>query len=229
MKKIISGVTYNTDTSTPLGRSNWKPNDATEIEEVLYQTRGGAFFVDVVETKQVWVESWQAMEERVEHAFTPLSPEQAQKWMLEGEEVEVLHNPFEDPPEAAAESEPAATIYIRVPAALKRQVDEAARTAKQSGNVWAMRCVERCLEERSEVARRAFNIHWLATTFLAYDEPDAFSPDQWREALTEIVEQCGQLWEESGQQQPITDEALGHEIDTMNWEKRFQPYQVGEA
>ena len=35
--------------------------------------------------------------------------------MLEGD-VEVFNNPFEDPPEATAEAEPGATIYVRVPA-----------------------------------------------------------------------------------------------------------------
>src|SRR5262249_14689150 len=75
----------------------------------------------------------------------PMKAERAQAWLLE-RDVEVYRNPFEDPPEATAEAETGATIYIRVPASLKRDVDEAARDAKVSGNVWAMRCVERCLE-----------------------------------------------------------------------------------
>lgn len=60
-------------------------------------------------------------------------------------EVEVFSNPFEAPPEATAEPEPGATIYIRVPMALKKSVDEAARAANVSSNVWAMRCLEKCL------------------------------------------------------------------------------------
>ena len=71
--------------------------------------------------------------------------------ILKGD-VEVFNNPFEDPPEAVAEAELGATIYIRVPVALKRRVEEAARRDKVSGNVWAMRCVEKCLagEEKCE-------------------------------------------------------------------------------
>jgi hypothetical protein len=68
--------------------------------------------------------------------------------MLEGE-VHVFRNPFEDPPEAAAEAEPGATIYTRVPATLKRAADAAAREQNLSGNAWAMRCIERCLEGTS--------------------------------------------------------------------------------
>ena len=81
-------------------------------------------------------------------SFHPLSPEAANKWLLDGY-VEVFNNPFDDPPQATAEAIPGATIYIRVPAALKRRVEEAADAEKVSGNVWAMRCVERCLEPGS--------------------------------------------------------------------------------
>jgi hypothetical protein len=38
-----------------------------------------------------------------------MSPEEAHKWMMNGD-IEVFHNPFEDPPEATAEAEPGATI-----------------------------------------------------------------------------------------------------------------------
>ncbi|MDA9465347.1 hypothetical protein [Bradyrhizobium sp. CCBAU 53415] len=147
MKRIVNGVTYNTETSTALAESRWEGDD-DERFGTLYQTRGGAYFVDVEVTAQVWNQRAAAMEQKVTHVFEPLSPEQAHQWMLEGE-VEVFHNPFEDPPEASAEAEPAATIYIRVPASLKQRVDEAARGAKLSGNAWAMRCIERCLEAQS--------------------------------------------------------------------------------
>jgi len=47
-------------------------------------------------------------------------------WTRWGGDVEVFNNPFDDSPEATAEAEPGATIYIRVPAVLKRRVEEAA-------------------------------------------------------------------------------------------------------
>jgi hypothetical protein len=113
--------------------------------DILYQTRGGAFFLHKEKTINEWDEEEREHRRRERHEFVPLSPESAHKWMLEGD-VEVVHNPFDDPPEATAEAEPGATIYIRVPAALKRRVDEAVQESKLSGNVWAMRCVEQCLE-----------------------------------------------------------------------------------
>jgi hypothetical protein len=143
MKRIVNGVTYNTDTSTLLAKSRWE-SDNDDTLGSLYQTRGGAFFVDMEISRKEWNESEREYEVKVGHTFQPLSPEDAHKWLLTGE-VEVFSNPFEDPPEAAAEAEPGATIYIRVPASLKRRVDHAAEGEKVSGNVWAMRCVERCL------------------------------------------------------------------------------------
>jgi hypothetical protein len=55
-----------------------------------------------------------------------LSAKDAETWIMTGS-VEVFHNPFGEPPEAEAEDQPAATIYMRVPPSLKRRVDEAGR------------------------------------------------------------------------------------------------------
>jgi hypothetical protein len=150
MKRIIHGVTYNTATATRLAESRWTThNDATGSDDqvlgTLYQTQGGAFFVHAEITEQAWDQSEEAYRPSVVHEFDPLSPERAHKWFLEGD-VEVFHNPFgDDPPEAVAEAEPGATIYVRVPSSLKQRVEEAARAENLSGNVWAMRCLERCV------------------------------------------------------------------------------------
>src|SRR5262245_20193772 len=161
MKRIVNGVTYNTATSTVCARLEWENKDHNGItqefgEDILYQTRGGAFFVHEEKTMNEWDENERETRQRVRHEFVPMCPESANKWMLEGD-VEVINNPFEDPPEATAEAEPGATIYIRVPAGLKRRVDEAARDNKVSGNAWAMRCVEQCLadEDRGDATTTA--------------------------------------------------------------------------
>lgn len=151
MKRIVDGVTYNTETSSWLGRRRTVGADPSEkLVETLYQTRGGAFFI--VERRETveWNKSEQEAELRVRRTFVPVSAERAQSWMLEGE-VHVFRNPFGDPPEAIAEAKPGATIYIRVPATLKRAADAAASEQKLSGNVWAMRCIERCLEHTVEL------------------------------------------------------------------------------
>jgi predicted HicB family RNase H-like nuclease len=159
MKRIVNGVTYNTATSTLLATFEWEHKDhnggvTEEGTDLLYQTRGGAFFLHEEKTAYVWDENEREMRQRERNEFTPLSPEGAHKWMLEGD-IEVLNNPFDDPPEAEAEAEAGATIYIRVPAALKRRVDEAAKAEGVSGNLWAMRCIERCLGAEPDAAKTA--------------------------------------------------------------------------
>jgi predicted HicB family RNase H-like nuclease len=149
MKRIVNGVTYNTDTSTRLARSRLQGSTAAEkLVQTLYQTRGGAFFIVERRTVDQWDEREQESVTRTERTFHPVNSDEASRWMLEGE-VHVFRNPFGDPPEAAAEAEPGATIYIRVPATLKRDADAAAHKENLSGNVWAMRCIERCLEDTS--------------------------------------------------------------------------------
>jgi hypothetical protein len=156
MKRIVDGVTYNTETSTLLAKAEWEdrnersPTFGGECEGELYQTRGGAFFL-VITTRTNVKNKYDEWEEREKVECNPMTAERAQEWLLEGD-VEVFLNPFEDPPEAEAEEGAGSTIYIRVPAALKRDVDEAAREANVSGNVWAMRCVEQCLRFPNEMA-----------------------------------------------------------------------------
>lgn len=147
MKRIIDGVTYNTDTSTRLATSEY---DATYNHQdypglgTLYQTRGGAFFVH----EQIDLGHDDDGDRILRDRFEALSSEQAQRWLMTGE-VEVVHNPFEDPPEAAAEAEASTTLYVRVPVALKKQIEQAAAADKLSGNAWAIRCLENCLRARS--------------------------------------------------------------------------------
>lgn len=145
MKRIINGLTYNTETSTRVAQSEWLDHDDnSEVTGVLYQTRGGAFFVHHVSRSEVKNRhgEWDV---RIRNDITPLTAERAHAWMMD--DAEVFTNPFEDPPEAAAEMEAAATLYVRVPTALKRRVDAAADAQGVSANAWAMRCIERCLDQ----------------------------------------------------------------------------------
>jgi predicted HicB family RNase H-like nuclease len=143
MKRIIGGVTYNIYTSSIVAR--WEgENRATghDISSILYQTQGGAFFVHDHETWAVNRDGeW---EERERDTFHPMSREEAHKWILV-DQVEILAKGiFDEPPEAEAETTASATIYLRVPVALKQRIEAAAAKAEQSVNVWAMRCLEQC-------------------------------------------------------------------------------------
>jgi hypothetical protein len=145
MKRIIYGVTYNTDTSTALAFSEVR-SDEGSLKRTLYLTRGGAFFEDRESTHYVWRERGQEYETNVTHDFKPLSREAAQKWIMTGQ-VEIYSNPFEDPPEAVAGDDFGTTVYMRVPAFLKKQIEDAAADTGVSVNVWMMRCTENCLKQ----------------------------------------------------------------------------------
>jgi hypothetical protein len=194
MKRIVNGVTYNTDTATLLAQSKWE-EDGEHAVGTLYQTLGGAFFVNEEITKTIWNEGEREHQKQTTNNFVPLSPEGAHKWLMEGGDVEVFRNPFEDPPEATAEAEPAATIYIRVPASLKRFVDEAAKSEKLSGNVWAMRCVERCLNPNPYPdAKKALATAYAILVRIGAQDGDGLSLTQVACLLGEVKEKIEEAW-----------------------------------
>lgn len=144
MKRIIDGVTYNTDTSTTIAQAEWENREGEQCQGTLYQTRGGAFFIDVETTRPVYDEYEEQWKPRKSHAFEPQSRDEAEKWCQEGE-VEIFVDAFGELPEAA-ETETEAGVYFRLPIVLKTRIEAAAKDAGLSLNAWAMRCFERCAE-----------------------------------------------------------------------------------
>lgn len=147
IKFLRDGRTYNTATATALAEAEWEPSryDArgpnAEAEGTLYQTRGGAFFLITVTRwdEQNADDEWTKRETT---SCSPMSAEAAQRWLNENE-VRIFHNPFGDAPEAEAEEESKATVYFRVPPALKQQIETNAREAGMSMNEWMVRTVEK--------------------------------------------------------------------------------------
>ena len=241
MKRIVNGVTYNTDTSTKLAQTDCEDDDGKDGLDVLYVTQGGAFYLYSRTTEKVWNESERAHEENTSHAFIPMSPERAHAWLMEGD-IEVFHNPFDDPPEATAEAEAGATLYIRVPAVLKREVEEAAAAEKVSGNVWAMRCVAKCLQNKSlrnfaslahiyQIAAQ-LGAAWSADDkWLADDKKDR-KRDAWKlqkaiEALCEIAELAEkQMVELVGNKKAMDDigPVMMGDPRFEEYNKQFAPY-----
>lgn len=130
MKRIIEGKTYNTETATCI--ATWFENTSG-----LWVTRGGAFFKSNLDPKTE------------EGDLSPVTREEAEQW-ARGEllPVELLNTDiFAEPPEAADDTDPEATIYLRVPLPLKRQIEDEASKASQSVNAWAMKCMESCLDK----------------------------------------------------------------------------------
>ena len=146
MRRVVDGVTYNTDTATLIASTDYdkSENAGPRGTLALYQTRGGAFFVhdhEVLAYRDRRSGEW---EERERDLVEPMSREEAQEWVLE-QNVE-LHDTdaFGEPPEAAAESSPEATIYVRVPLTLKTRVDTQAKAEGLSVNSYVIRCLEKC-------------------------------------------------------------------------------------
>ena len=144
MKRIIHGVSYNTETSTAIAKYEYEGADPSEGDgfEVLYQTRGGAFFTHG-HRRTVTPDEEASTGHRVREidSFTPMTRDEAQDWIMTGN-VEVFSDIFGELPEAAEEVNPESTIYVRVPTSLKDRIEAAAKAAGQSVNAWAIRCLE---------------------------------------------------------------------------------------
>ena len=154
MKRIIGGVTYNTDTSTLIAQVDgvWQDRDGIKHDYLdrVYQTRGGAFFVHAHLEHVYWDEEMSERQTKFSDTFKAMTHEEAAAWLIETDDVEIFSDILGEPPEAEAEPEKGATIYVRVPASLKDRVDRAAEAQKLSGNAWAMRCIEACLDKAEQ-------------------------------------------------------------------------------
>jgi hypothetical protein len=61
-----------------------------------------------------------------------------------------LSEMFED---KVPEDETEGTVYVRMPANLKRRIEELAESAGLSANAWAIRCFEQCANASQRLAR----------------------------------------------------------------------------
>ena len=81
--------------------------------------------------------------------FLKSSDDGALRW-INTSDVEVFLNPFED---KVPEDETEGTVYVRMPANLKRRIEELAESAGLSANAWAIRCFEQCANAYQRLAR----------------------------------------------------------------------------
>lgn len=135
MKKVIGkGGTrrvYDTDTATVVAGYNRDAlNSAYCALTTLYATRGGEFFLHIINTGA----EGPGLDE-----IKPLTHEEARQWLDEyGGEV-LVPAAFD-----SVEKEAEATVFIRLPAALKTKLAAQAKAANMTLNAWAVRCLERC-------------------------------------------------------------------------------------
>jgi hypothetical protein len=140
MKRLVDGVTYNTNTATLLAESeyqvDWNNRECPTLG-LLYQTRGGAFFI----AEYITIGEDHDGEDVHKIRFLKCSEDGARLWINTGK-AEVHLNPFED---KDSEKETTGTVYVRMPVALKRQIEAAAEAESLSASSWAMRCFKKCL------------------------------------------------------------------------------------
>lgn len=142
MKRVINGLAYNTATSALIATSNWTDDNEIEHHEELYQTRGGAFFL--VDTFKEYDREEREWNER--SVFEAYAPADVATWLNDGE-IEIHREPAGvefDPPEAEASDEAVATTVfsLRMPAAIKRDVEVRAAKEGVSMNAYIMRMLE---------------------------------------------------------------------------------------
>jgi hypothetical protein len=150
MKRIIEGATYNTDTATEIASGSWSDVDRGVTEETtLYQNRAGVFFA-VTEVRQQYRDRHDDVQHGQYYVWDVVGDADGARELCEREELTILRDIADMPPEAVG-GEPSATLYFRVPPALKAAVDARAKADGVSTNVFGLRCIEQCLKGQLKV------------------------------------------------------------------------------
>ena len=127
MKRIIKGVTYNTETATCVAEG--EPADPSDLAWwAMYQTRHGALFMVTVD------------HDGEDMRISPYEDDAAQAFLEKhaNHALEAAFGPF---PEAGAAER---RLTIRIPTNLALRMEAIARTKELSLNSYAMRCFEQC-------------------------------------------------------------------------------------
>ena len=91
-----------------MAKAEWENNDYNPVSATLYRTPGGAYF----EVAEVEITDGDG-ETDCKHYFEPMTAAQAQRWVTEKDDVELIEELLVTVPEAtAADEEASATIYV---------------------------------------------------------------------------------------------------------------------
>jgi hypothetical protein len=200
MKRVVEGQTYNTDTATLAARFEYEDMQDNEVTATLYLSRGGAFFL---------VHEWD-VDGRAKFRVEPLSREELGRVITNTDNLEIMDEAIINaPPEAEDRAESEATLYVRMPTALKRRIDEASSSARLSANAWAMQCIERCLasptargDQSNNVARASFSEDQIANVVRGQiDVPASFTGTPFTIPMAKPLEEGLSHWD-------VKDQAL---------------------
>jgi HicB family len=215
MKRIIEGVTYNTDTATVVAKWEYKDQDHYDTDATLYQTRGGAFFI---------VHEWN-VEEKAKVYFEAISRDGVSRLVERTNNLDILDDEIlQNPPEAAEESAPSATLYVRVPASLKDRLEFLAIDAGVSLNAWTMRCVERC----ASLEDAGLCLGGIISTGMALGsepEPGAYSEATVRAMVEHMREEAEEAARILGWRSRQEIESLSEKVAGTSHSRTFKPYQ----
>jgi predicted DNA binding CopG/RHH family protein len=126
MKRIIEGVTYDTDTATEVFSAGGLTGDMMSVTHWhLFQTRHGAFFKVVCEPDG--------------DTFQPLTDREAQK-ILERHANDLVEQYFGAMPEYGSAEK---RLTLRMPIGLYRRVENSAAAHSLDVNKYIQRCLER--------------------------------------------------------------------------------------
>ena len=144
MKRIINGVSYNTETSTEIAKYEYDTDEGEPAFETLYQMRGGAFFTQAYQRTITFDETAPGGRiVREINTFHPMSRDEAQDWIMTGN-VEVFSDIFGELLRGDRGGQHReSTIYVSSPDLPEGSDRRLRRTrAGQSVNAWAIRCLE---------------------------------------------------------------------------------------
>lgn len=136
MKKIIDGVTYNTETATKIAEH--AKLDDNDKHVILYQNRKGFFFYHIKNFERAeghiseWYNDYSLPPSVAENKYTP-------KHFIEYCATTVYNNPFYIERKGKEVS-----ILFRLPETLKDLIEFKARESQMSVNTYILRCVESC-------------------------------------------------------------------------------------
>jgi hypothetical protein len=150
MKRIIDGITYNTDTATFLCGiecSTEYQNDLDWHDTSLYLTRTGRFFLQGEGNAcSMWARAIGSGSKTGGEGILPCTPEEAREHLERADEWEEIERLFpKDRDDRGDEIDDEVRSTLRLPRSLQQRVSDAAAAKCQSVNAYVMRALEAAL------------------------------------------------------------------------------------
>lgn len=141
MKRVVGGITFNTDTATRVADVLFNDEKSgTVTHAALYQTPLGVFFALDAITTSYRGPNLQLQKRTIYEWHDVGNSSQARAW-AERYGMTIIHD-LDDISFKSHRADKFTSLYIRLPPSLKVAVEEKARATGLSVNTFVMRCVE---------------------------------------------------------------------------------------